>query len=108
MVKVGTPRRNGPLFGNLAVVVFLLAQASDGVLTYIGVSTYGPAVEGNPLIALLMAALGEGPGLATAKVTAGGFGVALHVAGVHRAVAMLAVFYLVVAIAPWVTILYLL
>jgi hypothetical protein len=30
------------------------------------------------------------------------------VAGVHQAVAMLAVFYLVVAIAPWVTILYLL
>jgi hypothetical protein len=107
MVKVGTPRRNGRLFGDLAVVVFLLAQASDGVLTYIGVSMYGLAAEGNPLIAWLMAALGEGPGLATAKVTAGGFGVALHVAGVHRAVATLAVFYLVVAIAPWVTILYL-
>lgn len=108
MLNLGTRQVNGGLFGDLAVVVFLLAQASDGVLTYIGVSTYGLAVEGNPLIAWLMSAMGEGPGLAAAKITAGGFGVALHVAGVHKAVALLAVFYLTVAIAPWVTILYLL
>jgi hypothetical protein len=105
MVKVGTQTGNGRLFGDLAVVVFLLTQASDGVLTYIGVSTYGLAIEGNPLIAWLMTALGEGPGLATAKVTAGVFGIALHIAGVHKAVATLAGFYVVVAIAPWVTIL---
>ena len=104
---MGTPRRQGRLFGDVAVVVFLLAQVLDGVLTYIGVSTYGITVEGNPLISWLMTSLGEGPGLATAKVTAGGFGIALHVAGVHRAVALLAAFYYVVAIGPWVTILYL-
>ena len=108
MVNLGTRRTPGRLFGDLAVIAFLLAQVSDGVLTYIGVSTYGLSVEGNPLIAWLMASLGEGPGLATAKVTAGGFGIALHMAGVHKAVALLAGFYLVVAIAPWVTILYLL
>lgn len=108
MVKVSTPRLSGRLFGDLAVIVFLLTQVSDGVLTYIGVATYGLAVEANPLIAWLMHALGEGPGLATAKVTAGGFGIALHVAGVHKAVALLAGFYVVVAIAPWVAILYLL
>lgn len=107
MVNVGTQTGNGRLFGDLAVVVFLLAQVSDGVLTYIGVSTYGLAIEGNPLIAWLMTVLGEGPGLATAKITAGVFGIALHIAGVHKAVAMLAGFYVVVAIAPWVTILYL-
>lgn len=107
MVNVGTQPLNGRLFGDLAVVVFLLAQVSDGVLTYIGVATYGLAIEGNPLIAWLMSALGEGPGLATAKLTAGVFGIALHVAGVHKAVATLAGFYVVVAIAPWVTILYL-
>ena len=108
MVNIGTPRLQGRLFGDLAVVVFLLAQVLDGALTYIGVSTYGIAVEGNPLISWLMTSLGEGPGLATAKVTAGGFGIALHMAGVHKAVALLAGFYYVVAIGPWVTILYLL
>ena len=107
MVNVGTQPLNGRLFGDLSVVVFLLTQASDGVLTYIGVSTYGHAIEGNPLITWLMTALGEGPGLATAKITAGVFGIALHLAGVHRAVALLAGFYVVVAIGPWVTILYL-
>ena len=108
MAKLGTLRSNHRFFGDVAVVVFLLAQASDGVLTYIGVSTYGLAIEGNPLIAWLMEAMGEGPALATAKVTAGVFGIALHLSAVHRAVALLAVFYLVAAIAPWMAILYVL
>jgi Domain of unknown function (DUF5658) len=107
MVQVGTQTRNGRLFGDLAVVVFLLAQVSDGVLTYIGVSTYGVAIEGNPLITWLMESMGHGPGLTAAKVTAGLFGMALHIAGVHKAVATLAGFYVVVAICPWITILYL-
>ena len=49
---------------SLAVVVFLATQGLDGVLTYIGVSVYGPHMEGNPIIAWLMEALGEGPALA--------------------------------------------
>ena len=69
-------RRN--VFGDVALIVFLLAQASDGVLTYIGVSTYGLHVEGNPLIGWLMSAMGQGPALATAKLAAGFFGIALH------------------------------
>ena len=97
----------GRLFGDLAVIVFLVAQVSDGVLTYIGVSTYGLSIEGNPVITWLMAALGEGPGLAAAKVTAGFFGMLLHLSAVHKAVAILAGFYIVVAIIPWLAILYL-
>ncbi len=93
-------------FGDLAVVVFLLTQALDGVLTYVGVSVYGPHMEGNPLIAWLMEALGEGPALAAAKLVAGTFGIALHLSAVHKAVALLAAFYVVVAICPWVAILF--
>ena len=80
---------------------------SDGVLTYIGVSTYGASIEGNPLITWLMASMGQGAGLAMAKVTAGCFGVALHLSAVHRAVALLAGFYIIVAIIPWIGILFL-
>ena len=94
------------LFGNLALAMFLLAQVSDGVLTYIGVSVYGPDMEANPIIAWLMATMGQGPALATAKLTAGGFGIALHLSAVHKAVAFLAIFYVVVAIGPWVAILF--
>jgi Domain of unknown function (DUF5658) len=104
MGTAGTTRRN--IFGDLALVAFLLAQASDGVLTYIGVSTYGLHVEGNPLIGWLMSAMGEGPALATAKLAAGFFGIALHLSAVHRAVALLAAFYVAVAIVPWVAILF--
>ena len=108
MAKEGSARSNGRLFGDVAVIVFLLAQASDGVLTYIGVSLYGHGIEGNPVIAWLMAEMGYGPALATAKLTAGGFGIALHLSAVHKAVAALAGFYVVVAIIPWVAILFVL
>ncbi|MEN3338595.1 MAG: hypothetical protein V7647_2271 [Acidobacteriota bacterium] len=100
----GGTRRN--VFGDVALIIFLLAQASDGVLTYIGVSTYGLHVEGNPIIGWLMSAMGEGPALATAKLAAGFFGIALHLSSVHRAVAVLAVFYVAVAVVPWIAILF--
>lgn len=95
------------LFGDLALLLFLVAQASDGVLTYVGVNVYGPHMEGNPIIAWLMATFGQVPALAAAKVTAGLFGIALHMSAVHKAVALLALFYLVVAICPWVALLFL-
>jgi hypothetical protein len=104
--SLGKREDNRRLFGDIAVVVFLVAQASDGILTYIGVATYGIQMEANPLIVWLMTSMGEGPGLATAKVTAGTFGVILHLTGVHRAVAALAAFYIVVAIIPWMALLY--
>ena len=94
------------LFGDLALLLFLLAQASDGVLTYIGVSTYGVSVEGNPLISWLMHAMGEGLALTTAKVAAASFGIALHLSAVHKAVAVLAVFYVAVAVVPWMALLF--
>ena len=93
-------------FGDVALVVFLLAQAFDGVLTYVGVSTYGLHMEGNPFIGWLMSAMGEGAGLATAKLAAGFFGIALHLSAVHKAVAVLAVFYVAVAVLPWLAILF--
>ena len=108
MEKIGTqgatPRR---LFGDIALVLFLLAQVADGALTYVGVSVYGSHMEGNPIIGWLMANIGEGAGLATAKVTAGAFGIALHLSAVHRAVALLAFFYVAVAVVPWIAILFL-
>ena len=95
------------MFGDIALIVFLLAQALDGALTYVGVVTFGLGAEGNPLIAWLMNALGHGAGVATAKLAAGVFGVLLHLSGVHKAVAVLAGFYIVVAIAPWIAFLFL-
>ena len=88
------------------VIAFLIAQACDGVFTYVGVATYGMPVEANPLLAWLMAALGCAAGVAAAKVAAGAFGIALHLVSVHRIVAVLAVFYFAVAIVPWIGVLF--
>ena len=101
------PTRQRSLFGDVALVLFVLAQLSDGVLTYIGVRTFGLEIEGNPLIAWLMGTMGHEAGLAAAKMTAVCFGIALHLQDVHRAVAALAGFYLVVAVGPWFAVLYL-
>jgi hypothetical protein len=94
-------------FGNLMVIAFLIAQACDGVFTYVGVSVYGAHVEANPVIGWMMRTMGQGAALATAKGVAGAFGIALHLSSVHRVVAVLALFYITVAVVPWVAILFL-
>jgi hypothetical protein len=53
-----------------------------------------------------MTLIGQGAALATAKGAAVFFGIALHLSAVHRAVALLAVLYLAVAVFPWVAILF--
>ena len=89
-------------FGDVVLVAFLLVQALDGVLTYVGVRMYGLRIEGNPLLAWLMSTLGQGVALTLAKGMAGAFGIALHLSAVHRVVAVLAIFYFAVAIVPWI------
>jgi uncharacterized membrane protein len=88
-------------FGNAVIVLFLLAQAADGVLTYVGVTTLGSRVEANPLLALLMTHLGEGTALVGAKIIASTLGIALHIVGVHRLLAVLTVIYILGALLPW-------
>ena len=94
------------MFGDLMLCVFLLAQCFDGVFTYVGVVSYGVSIEGNPLIAGLMAHVGHGMALLAAKSMAGLLGIALHMRGIHKAVAALALFYLAVAVLPWMAILF--
>jgi hypothetical protein len=94
-------------FGDVAVVLFLVAQAMDGVLTYVGVTMLGTHMEANPFIAWLMGSVGSGAGLTGAKLVACGLGILLHLTSVHRVVASLAAFYLLVAVLPWMALLYL-
>lgn len=107
MVQLGNavPIRR-PRFGDVAVVLFLLAQALDGVLTYIGVTVMGLHMEANPLLVWLMGAMGSAAALTSAKLVASLFGIVLHLSSVHRVVAALAAFYLVVAVLPWMALLY--
>ena len=105
--RTWSPTVRRSLFGDAVLVIFLLTQCFDGVFTYVGVLTFGASIEANPIIAVLMAQFGEGAALVGAKAVAGLLGIALHIRNVHGAVALLAAFYLAVAILPWSVILFL-
>lgn len=88
-------------FGDIAVVVFLCVQCLDGALTYLGVRTWGPSIEANPIVSSAVAFGGLGAGLVSAKLVAIGFGMILHLKRVHTVVALLTAFYVCAAIVPW-------
>ncbi len=92
-------------FGDLAIVAFFVSQALDGVLTYVGLKSFGPAIEANPLLSVAMPVLGQGLTLTCAKLLATTFGIVLHLTGVHRVVALLTALYLAAAIVPWAVLL---
>ncbi len=88
-------------FGDIAVVIFVLVQALDGALTYLGVHIWGPAIEANPLVSSAVSVAGVGGGLAGAKLVAVAFGIVLPLRGVHHIIALLTAFYVAAAILPW-------
>ncbi len=92
-------------FGNFVVLAFLVVQALDGTLTYVGLATLGRVVEGNPVVASLMAAFGLGVGLTGAKLFAASLGIVLHIFGAHRLVAALTAVYVAGAVIPWMAVL---
>lgn len=89
------------MFGDLAVIGFLLVQFLDGMFTYVGVIRWGPSVEANPIISSAMSVAGLAGGLAGAKLVAIAFGILLHLRRVHNLVALLTIIYVAVAIVPW-------
>jgi uncharacterized protein DUF5658 len=89
------------LFGDIAVLGFVLMQCLDGIFTYLGVSIWGPGIEANPLISSAVQVAGLGTGLAGAKLMAVGFGMLLHLRRVHTIVAILTAMYFTLAILPW-------
>lgn len=87
-------------FGNLVIVLFLIAQALDGIFTYLGVRAFGLS-EGNPLIAYSFRHAGVGGGLTVAKLLAVGCSMLLHLLEMHRTLGVLTLVYLSLAILPW-------
>lgn len=89
----------------LVFAAFLLTQILDGILTYVGVSAFGIAAEGNPILAWLMTAYGEVIALAGAKIVAACCGVALYILAVDRLLAILTLVYIGAALIPWTLVL---
>jgi hypothetical protein len=90
----------------LVFAAFLLTQILDGIFTYAGVSVFGIAAEGNPILAWLMSSYGEVIALAAAKGVAALCGVALYVLGVDRLLAVLTLVYIGAALVPWTFVLF--
>jgi uncharacterized membrane protein len=95
------PRLTRSWFGDLVILLFLFAQAADGMCTYVGVSTLGVHLEANPLLLALMMAIGPGTAVTSAKIFAAILGMSLHRLGMHGILAGLTGLYLLAALLPW-------
>lgn len=88
----------------LVLLLFLIAQGFDGLFTYVAVRALGVGIEGNGLLAAMMAGVGALPTLFAAKVMAAAAGVLLYVRGWHGVLALVTVLYAVAAIGPWLVV----
>lgn len=88
----------------LVLAIFLVAQAYDGIFTYVAVHAHGIVAEGNVLLATWMTLVGAGPAIFGAKLLAASCGVLLYCLGVRRALIVLTLFYVAAAIGPWMVI----
>ena len=87
------------------LVLFIVLQAADGLLTYTAVGRFGTAAEGNPILATWMMLTGYEIALLGAKTLACLCGGVLYVAGVYHVLAGLSALYLFAAVVPWLRIL---
>jgi len=86
------------------LVLFIVLQAADGLLTYAAVERFGTIAEGNPILATWIMLTGSGPALIGAKALACFCGGVLYFAGVHHVLAGLSALYLFAAVVPWLRI----
>lgn len=87
--------------GGAILFVFILAQVADGLLTYLGIKTFGTSIEANPLVAWYVTAFGAGVAVIGAKGFAVACGAALHLLAMHRTIAALTIVYVTAAVLPW-------
>jgi hypothetical protein len=93
------------LFGDVVLLAFLAAQFCDGAFTYLGVHHFGLDIEANPIVGWYIAALGIGYALLATKAVAVACAAVLHLFARHNVIAVLTIFYLALAISPWVLLL---
>ncbi len=93
-------------FGNAIWIAFVSVQATDAVLTYVGVLHFGLAVEANPIVASSLMTLGPSTGLFLVKLSAIGCAAFLHAIAQHHVVGLLTIVFLLGAVSPWVQLLW--
>ena len=94
------------IYGNAVWVAFVMIQAADGLLTYLGMHLHGIGAEANPLIAWYAATYGITASVLSAKIFATMCGAILHVGDRHQILAILTLAYGGVAVWPWTMVLW--
>jgi hypothetical protein len=89
----------------LVFLAFVTVQALDGIMSYVGVHTFGAWIEANPLVAWYASMFGPAVAFTAAKLFAIACGTLLYLMARHRTVAVLTLFYLAFAVVPWVHVL---
>jgi uncharacterized membrane protein len=90
---------------DLLWLAFVVVQALDGVMSYVGLRTLGPWMEANPLVAWHVSAVGPAAALLGAKLIAVACGMVLYFMARHRTLAVLTLAYVVFAVGPWLRVL---
>jgi len=103
-MRVLTWRRSP--FGEIVLVAFILTQAVDGVLTYMGIRRFGTEIEANALIGWYALSFGVGHALIGAKAFAVMCAAILYVNKRHLAIGVLTLVYLAGAVWPWTRLLW--
>jgi len=89
----------------IAWLAFVTVQALDGMLSYIGVLTFGHGIEANPLLAWYLGIFGPATVFIGAKLFAVGCGALLHLKARHNCLAALTAVYMLFAVGPWIHVL---
>jgi hypothetical protein len=89
----------------LVLLAFVTVQVLDGVMSYVGVHTFGSWIEANPLVAWYASMFGPAVAFTVVKLFAIACGTMLYLMARHRTVAALTLFYLAFAVVPWVHVL---
>jgi hypothetical protein len=92
-------------FGDAAFLAFVVAQVSDGLLTYLGIIAFGIGIEANPLVAWYAGSYGIGVSIVSIKLFAITCGAVLHLNAMHRTLSALTLVYAAVAVWPWTRVL---
>jgi hypothetical protein len=90
-----------PSKAELVFFAFVTVQILDGVMSYIGVHTFGSWIEANPLVAWYASTFGPAVAFTVVKLFAVACGAMLYLTARHRTVAALTLFYLAFAVVPW-------
>ena len=90
----------------LVWLAFVVVQAMDGIMSYVGVRTFGSWIEANPLVAWYASVFGPAVAFTAVKLFAIACGTVLYLMSRHRTVAALTLFYLAFAVVPWAHVLH--